>query len=283
MRRLSKTVWVVLATVVPSAVAVAQNPPTTPPRQPPQRAGQPARVRPDSGARRPTPAQFGMRRGGPAANLLRLREQLELTDDQVKRLEALQAVAPPEPKQSEMMRAQADLMDATKGDVNLEKARAAFDRMSRIRVDQQVAELKVRQDARNVLTAAQKTKFDNFSANMREQQRGMRTMRMRGGPGDMRGPGMRGGPGDMRGMQANVRQMQREFYRGQQQFRGGRGGPGGMPPGMMGPQGGARGMMGPGGPPQGQGAPPEAFVMRRRMPPPGGLPPDPATPPTDGK
>jgi Spy/CpxP family protein refolding chaperone len=221
-------------------------------------------VRPDSNARRPAAGQFGMRRGGPAANLLRLREQLELTDDQVKRLEALQAVAPPEPKASDMMRAQADLMDATKGDVNLEKARAAFERMSRIRVDEQVAELKVRQDARNVLTPAQKTKFDAFAANMREQQRGIqRTMRQRGGPGDMRG------------MQANVRQMQREFYRGQQQFRGGRGGPG-MPPGMMGPQGmgGGRGMMGPPMGPQGQGAPPQGFVMRRRMPPPAGLPPD---------
>jgi Spy/CpxP family protein refolding chaperone len=275
MRRLSKTVLAVLATVVPSAVAVAQNPPTTPPRQPQSRAGQPARVRPDSGARRPTPAQFGVRRGGPATNLLRLREQLELTDDQVKRLEALQAVAPPEPKVSERMRAEADLIDATKGDVNLEKARAAFERMSRLRVDEQLAELKVRQDARNVLTAAQKSKFDAFSANMRDGQRSMeRTMRMRGQP-DMRG---------MRGMQENVRQMQREFNRGQIQFRGGRGGPG-MPPGMMAPQGrgGARGMMGPPMGPQGQGVPPEAFVTRRRMPPPGPLPPDTAAPPADQK
>jgi len=225
-----------------------------------------------------------VRRGGPAASLLRLREQLELTDDQVKRLEALQAVAPPEPKASEMMRAQADLMDATKGDVDLTKARAAFERMSRLRVDEQVAELKVRQDARSVLTAAQKTKFDNFSANMREGQRGaMRTMQMRG-PAGMRGRDMRG-PGDMRSMQENVRQMQREFYRSQQ-FRGGRGGPG-MPPGMMGPggQGGARGMMGPPmGPPQGQGVPPEAFVRRRGPRPPGGLPPDTVqSPPSDQK
>lgn len=276
MRRLSKTVLAVLATVVPSAVAVAQNPPTSPPRQPQSRAGQPARVRPDSGARRPTPAQFGVRRGGPAANLLRLREQLELTDDQVKRLEALQAVAPPEPKVSDRMRAEADLMDATKGDVNLEKARAAFERMSRLRVDEQLAELKVRQDARNVLTPAQKTKFDAFSANMRDGARSMRATQMRGQP-DMRGR-------DMRGMQENVRQMQREFYRGQNQFRGGRGGPG-MPPGMMGPQGmgGARGMMGPPMGPQGQGVPPEAFVMRRRMPPPGPLPPDTAAPPAAQK
>lgn len=277
MRRLSRTVLAVLATVVPSAVAVAQNPPATPPRQ---RAAQPARVRPDSAARRPAPGQFGVRRSGPAANLLRLREQLELTDDQVKRLEALQAVAPPEPKASEMMRAQADLMDATKGDVDLAKARAAFERMSRLRVDEQVAHLKVQQDARNVLTAAQKTKFDNFSANMREGQRGaLRTMQMRG-PGGMRGRDMRG-PGDMRGMQTNALRMQREFYRGS-----GRGGPG-MPPGMMGPggQGGARGMMGPPmGPPQGQGVPPDAFVRRRTPRPPGGLPPDTVqSPPTNQK
>jgi Spy/CpxP family protein refolding chaperone len=261
MRRLSRTVLAVLATVVPSAVAVAQNPPTTPPRQ---RAAQPARVQSDSQARarRPGPEQFGVRRGGPAANLLRLREQLELTDDQVKRLEALQAVAPPEPKASEMMRAQADLMDATKGDVNLEKARAAIERMSRLRVDEQVAHLKVQQDARNVLTAAQKTKFDNFAANMREGPRGVRTLQTRR-PDRGR---------DMRAMQDNVRQMQREFYRGQQQFRGGRGGPG-MPPGMMGPQGTGGGMMGP--VPQG-GA-------RMRMGPPMGPPDAVQSPPADQK
>ena len=266
MRRLSKTVLAVMATVVPYAVAVAQNPPTTPPRQPQSRAGQPARVRPDSGARRPTPAEFGVRRGGPAANLLRLRDQLELTEDQVKRLEALQAVAPPEPRASDMMRAQADLMDATKGDINLEKARAAFERMSRLRVDEQLAELKVRQDARNVLTAAQKTKFDAFSANMRDGQRAMQRTMMRG-------------PNDMRGMQENVRRMQREFHRGQNQFQGGRGP--GMPPGMMGPQGmgGGRGMMAPPMGPQGQGVPPERLMMRRRMAPPGVLPPDSAAPP----
>ena len=261
MRRLSRTVLAIVATVVPSAVAVAQNPPTTPPRQ---RAAQPARVQADSlaRARRPDPAQFGMRRGGPAANLLRLREQLELTDDQVKRLETLQAVAPPEPKASEMMRAQADLMDATKGDVDLAKARAAFERMSRLRVDEQVAHLKVQQDARNVLTAAQKTKFDAFSANVRD---GRRAMQMRG-PRDMRPGPMRGG--DMRTMEANALRMQREFYQGQ-----GRRGPG-MPPGVMGPQGGARGRMGPpmgppGMGPQGQGVP-QQFYMRRRVPPPGG-------------
>ena len=131
MRRLSTTALAVLATVMTSAVAVAQQgPPTTPPRT---RTAPPGRPDSQPGVRRagPGPAEFGMRRGSPASNLLRLRQQLELTDEQVKRLETLQQAAPPEPKASEMLRAQADLMDATKGDISLEKARAAFDRLER--------------------------------------------------------------------------------------------------------------------------------------------------------
>jgi Spy/CpxP family protein refolding chaperone len=151
-------------------------------------------------------------RGNPAAMLLRMRSQLELTDDQVKKLEALQNGAMPRVNEADQLRARADLMDAMQGDGNLSKARAALDRMSAMRNEQMIAGLKQRQDVRGVLTATQKTKLDNWQqqrrGKMRQQMRGGRgpqrgMMRGNRGPngqgGRMQGPGGPFGPGGRRG------------------------------------------------------------------------------------
>ena len=195
MRAINSTAFAVLVTALTSAVSVAQTRPATPPR--PVRSAQPANLDgqpPRPGARRQVSIdqQFGPRGGGPVGNLLRMRQQLELTDEQVKKLEALQTAPMPQMNPADMMRARADLMDATRGDVNLEMARAAFDKMSRLRTDQQLAHLKVRRDVRNVLTSAQRAKVDAFQQNMQGRMRGEMRGRMRGlGPG-VQGMGHRG-------------------------------------------------------------------------------------------
>ena len=138
--------------------------------------------------------------GSPASHLLRMREQLELTDDQVKKLEALQSSPQPTLNESEMLRARADLMDATKGDVSLEKARAAFDRMARVQTDAQIAQLKSRQELRNVLTLPQRTQFDAMSRTMRDRRGDARRGRLNQRSGQMRGQQFRRqGPGQARG------------------------------------------------------------------------------------
>ena len=127
--------------------------------------------------------------------LLRARTQLELTDDQVTRLERLAAAPAPKSNATDMMRAQADLLDATQGDGNLAGARAALDKLSRLRNDQMLARIKSQQDVRAVLTPAQKITVDNM------RQGGMRHGGMRrGGPRQGRGqmgPGMHQGRGPM--------------------------------------------------------------------------------------
>jgi Spy/CpxP family protein refolding chaperone len=169
-------------------------------------------------------------RGTPAAMLLSMRAPLALTPEQVTRLEALRDAPRPDGQASDMLRARADLMDAMKGDGNLPAARAAMDRMAKLRTDRAIAGLKARQDARAVLTPAQKTKLDN----LRRQAAGRLRANRRGGAGrGGRAGGMRG-PGRMGGMGSGMR-------------RPGAMGPGGMRgPGGAGPMG----MRGPGGPEQ---------------------------------
>lgn len=133
----------------------------------------------------PEDAQRGPRqpRGNAAAMLLRLRGPLALTDDQVKRLETLAAAGTPKANASDMLRARADLMDAMQGDGNLNGARAAFDKMSRLRTDRMIAGLKQRQEARAILTAAQKSTLDNMRQDRRGRgERGRRALRGRAGP-----------------------------------------------------------------------------------------------------
>jgi Spy/CpxP family protein refolding chaperone len=122
-------------------------------------------------------------RGNAAAMLLRLKERLALTDDQVKRLEAQAAAGAPKANASDMLRARADLMDAMQGDGNLGGARTALDRMSRLRTDRMIAGLKQRQEARAVLTADQKRTLDNLRDGARQRGgRGARGLRGRRGP-----------------------------------------------------------------------------------------------------
>ena len=134
--------------------------------------------------------------------LIAMKAQLELTDDQVRKLEALRDGPHPSRNESELLRARADMMDAMQGDGDLTKARAAMDKTSRLRNDDQLARLKERQDVRNVLTAAQKTKLDNMRGMMRDgmMRDGMKSrmkMRMREGRGGMGGQGF--APGGRRG------------------------------------------------------------------------------------
>jgi Spy/CpxP family protein refolding chaperone len=123
--------------------------------------------------------------GNPAARMLQMRTQLELTDEQVKRLEALQGAPAPRNAAPEMLRARADLMEAMQGDGNLTKARAALDRASALRNERMIAAMRQQQEARAVLTAPQKAKLDAMRMSMRAQG-GMR----QGGP---RPGGMRRG------------------------------------------------------------------------------------------
>ena len=245
-----------LSAFVPSLLT-SQAPPTQRPAPRPRAAvapapgaGGPANAQSGPGARRGGPGARdgrGGRGGGhPAAMLLRARTQLELTDDQVKRLESLAAAPAPKSNASDMMRAQADLLDATQGDGNIAGARAALDKLSRLRNDQVLARIKTQQDVRAVLTPVQRTKVDNLRQQLRNRaganrQRGMRQGGL--GQGGMRQGRGQNGPGRGRGQQGG---------RGGQGVRGGppmggQMGPG-MMPGMMpgnpqGPQGGPQGPM----------------------------------------
>lgn len=145
--------------------------------------------------------------GHPAAMLLRARQQLELTDDQVKRLEALQNAPLPKSSPADLMRAQADLLEATQGDGNLGNARAALDKLSRLRNEQMLSRIKLQQDARAVLTSSQKSKVDNLRQQMRGRMGANRARGMR--QGGMRKGGMR--QGAMRdGMRQEMRQRMRQ-------------------------------------------------------------------------
>lgn len=148
------------------------------------------------------PVARGTRQGGnPAAQMLRLRQQLNLTDEQVQKLETLAKVDAPRRNEADALRARADLMDAMQGDGNLSAARAALDKMSRLRNEQVVAGLKQRQDARAVLTADQRRIVDNARQRLRGvamreggmRQRAVRQRAVRGQ--QFRGQQFRGQPG----------------------------------------------------------------------------------------
>jgi Spy/CpxP family protein refolding chaperone len=124
--------------------------------------------------------------GSPARALIGQRERLQLTDEQVRRLEALAAqqresLRPNEPA---MLRARADLMEAMQRD-NIEGARTAMERMSRLRTDASVARLQARKQARDVLTADQRTRVDEGRRMMTDRGMGRRPDR------GMRGSGRR--------------------------------------------------------------------------------------------
>lgn len=122
----------------------------------------------------------------PAEAVLRLRERLALTDEQVRRLEALatsqrEALRPSGP---DLLRARADLLEATSPDIDLDAARAALERLSRLRTDAALARLRARKEVRDVLTAEQRSKLDDLGVS------GAGRMGPRGRPPHMPGGGM---------------------------------------------------------------------------------------------
>lgn len=155
-------------------------------------------------------------RGHPAKMMLRLRQQLQLTDEQVQKLEALQDAPAPRVNGADMLRARADLLEATQGDGNAARARAALDRLSAFRNERLIAGLRQRQEARAVLTSAQKTRLDNLRSELRRRgvARGMgrgdralrgRAMGARTGREMGRGMGRGMGPAAGRGMRPDMR------------------------------------------------------------------------------
>jgi hypothetical protein len=156
--------------------------------------------------------------GNPAAQLLRLRQQLNLSDEQVQKLETLAKADAPRRNAADALRARADLMEAMQGDGNLAAARAALDKMSRLRNEQVVAGLKQRQEARAILTADQRRIVDN--ARQRVRAVAMRQGAMR--QGAMRQRAVRGQT--FRGPQFRGQQFRGQQFRGPQvggpQFRG---------------------------------------------------------------
>ena len=199
MKKLQTPAIALIASALSASLMFAQGAPPRPPvagAPPASRQGESRRALGDS-MRGPRgmagrPSMGGMdgmdmtRRGGPASHLLRARRQLDLSDEQVKKLEALAFAAAPTDSRSDMMRAQADMMDATKGDGNLAAARAALDKMSRLRNDASIARLKSRQDMRAILTPTQKAKFDKMGGMMRERT----SERFKHSGGVRRGSGM---------------------------------------------------------------------------------------------
>lgn len=138
--------------VVASATAVgAQDRPQSQP--PPMSHG--------AAVTHPLHGQMPMPGGPPAAHVLQMRAALALSDDQVKRLETLAASQriTLEPNRGAMLRAEADMADAMKGEGDLVAARAAMDKMSRLHNDAAIAHMKAMQDARAVLTAEQRDKM----------------------------------------------------------------------------------------------------------------------------
>lgn len=136
--------------------------------------------------------------GSPAEMLLRQREQLELTDDQAKRLETLAKTQKDvlKPNRATMLRAQADLADA-EDKANFDAQRSALEKLAKIRIDEDIAHRKAMKDARDVLTQEQRDRMPGMM--MRGMGRGMGGGRagMPGmaGRGGMRGRGGMMGPG----------------------------------------------------------------------------------------
>jgi len=98
---------------------------------------------------------------GPAM-LIRQRERLGLTDAEVQRLEQIAAATRQAMRRymADLMRAHADLLEATGGDIQLEAARAALDRMARLHTEIAMAQLRAARDARQVLSPEQRARLE---------------------------------------------------------------------------------------------------------------------------
>ena len=134
----------------------------------------------------PTMVPGGRRAMAPAAALLRQRQQLVLTDEQVTKLEALAASQQQALTRNpgQQLRLQADLMDAMAGTANPTAVRAALDKISAERNGRVVAGLQARNEALAVLTPAQRTRAEAQRAGGRA---GRTNARAGGRRGDVRG------------------------------------------------------------------------------------------------
>jgi Spy/CpxP family protein refolding chaperone len=126
--------------------------------------------------------------GPPAEMVLRQRERLQLTDDQVKRLEALSKSQRDalKPDRASMLRARADLVEAEDKD-NFGQQRSALEKLAKIRIDRMMTMRQAMKETRDILTPEQRDRLPN---------RPMRGMGGRGGGGmaAMMQPGRGGAP-----------------------------------------------------------------------------------------
>jgi hypothetical protein len=110
------------------------------------------------------------------------RRMLKLSDDQVRRLEAVaegerKAVAK---TAAERLRAAADLVDAINNGINLDQARAALNRLGQLRTEAVIAHLWAWKESQKILTSGQKEKITLAMTCMAGMHR---MMMMRGGKG----------------------------------------------------------------------------------------------------
>jgi hypothetical protein len=150
------------------------------------------------GGMMPGGMMFGAGMSGPAAMLLH-REELGLSAAQVQRLEVLAATHKRATEESmpRVLRGVADLMAASSGEIDIDAASAAYDRLSRTISEMLMTDLRLMKDARQTLTPEQQTRWDAMRDEMGVMRRMMGTMMMGMGMG-MRpmGPmGPMGGPG----------------------------------------------------------------------------------------
>lgn len=110
------------------------------------------------------------------------RKMLKLSDDQVRRLEAVmageqKAVAK---TSGDRLRAAADLVDAINNNINLDQARAAMNRLGQLRTEAVIAHLWAWKESQKILTSEQKEKITLAMTCMAGMHR---MMMMRGGKG----------------------------------------------------------------------------------------------------
>ena len=179
MTRTVRTMAGAAALALVAAGALAAQQPAQPRRQPAP-AGQMDKM----------PGMPGPMMGGtPAAHVLQMKEHFKLTDEQVKKLEALNTAqaASLAPQRGAQLRVAADLADAMQGEGNLTAARAAMEKGAKLRIDAAIAHMQAMKDARAVLTTEQKGQLDAMHQ-MMMRRGGMG----RGGMRGMMGPDMHG-------------------------------------------------------------------------------------------
>lgn len=134
---------------------------------------------PAGGRQQPDTMMQRMPMPGPAMMLMH-RTELGLSASQVQRLEALAATQRKamDRLMPQAMQAMNDLVAAASGEVNVEAARAAHDRMARIHSEMLVANLQALKEARQVLTPEQRTRWDDMVARMGGMKQMMGPMMM---------------------------------------------------------------------------------------------------------